>query len=583
MPISDTPSKIPPDTLSSSSLDRAPSLPSLCVGGTQQGDRSRIEGNHKTVHGLIRRYEQLHRLTNGTRHDGQRGDSTTRVEGREHKRPRISDENSTSQQPRVSSAEPAEEQQSLYQKRWEKLAMSLAYVIKDAVALSQIDRIIQQGQGQPDYKYYQAVESFTRYYKDILEEKTQIYLEDLDLDSMETTSEALEWITLEFVAEPDAILQGLRTFTATERLRILRALYRREIIMRLYYAGGIDSGHLDRQTYLKDFYTRKLGQVLTKAWSREDVKVFNGRLFCLFEPWELEQIVTVDFFLVQRVIGHVFLRENPAAAACLKSRLTHAQQVFMDSPITRVLCDLKFFVRAEVAFRDNLKCVRRQRQSTGTKRRDHQEYSRFAPHCFLFEQQATACRIGYNNLQEEGHALPSFNGDAVDRIPSAWIDAFDGVSPHCRAFGLALSPVKFRFKHFLDSAQPILPNDSASERASKLESEAALPQWTTGQPFEALWHTDKWSDWCDLGFVMWDRDRVNVLKSMPGLQEQFGTGWISTESLMDAMANVRISRRKDGGVAVRDGFVGSVNITGVTATPSANTVAAKPKANGDEN
>lgn len=249
--------------------------------------------------------------------------------------------------------------QPTHEERWGKLVASLGSLTKDAVALSTVDHFVKQGQGQLDYNYYQAVEKFTLHYRDILDgDGLPTNPEEIDMDVMENTYDVLSFFCKAYLEGHSQRVETAREATEIEQQRVLRALYRRDIFMRLYYAGGTDRDHADREAYLRDFYNRKLGQVLTRAWAREDTRVFNGRLLYLFEPWELEQIVAADLFLARTVYDHVQLRKQHEVAssqAQVDDLRSLPSAVFLTGPIVRLMCDLDFLRRAELGLMNVLK------------------------------------------------------------------------------------------------------------------------------------------------------------------------------------------------------------------------------------
>lgn len=464
------------------------------------------------------------------------------------------------------------------EERWNELETSLGYVIKDAIALSQVDNFIQRGQGEPNYQYYQAVEKFTARYEEILNNKGfPIYLSDLDLDSIEQTHRVLLYFVKVFTTGRDILFDLLdgtlaRTTNNTERLRVLRAFYRRSILFRLYYAGGMDHDPLimtDRERYLKKFYNERLGQVLSRRWAQDDTRIFNGRLLCLFEPWELEQIVTVDVFVSRLVFEHSLFRKEIRR---IRIARPSSWAEFFNCPLSRYFHDLDFHHRSQQVLGDWPMQAQRPAATRGRNKRGQilAEYRPLAPHCFSLEQQVHSYRRGYDMLrdaktkklrdaegkgkeeEEDADRLPPFDGDAVEKIPFAWVDAFAGRSPRCRAFGLALPPMYFKFKGFLDGGERLnaTPSDSSPQRAAKRAAQVTPPWWAAGtrqQPFDSEGDYHPWSYWCELGFVMWDRDRVEMLKSAKSaaVPSRYRTGWIKADAVLDAMANLRL-RRKDG-------------------------------------
>lgn len=328
--------------------------------------------------------------------------------------------------------------------------------------------------------------------------------------------------------------------------------------MRLYYAGGTDRDYADREAYLKDFYNRKLGQVLTRAWAREDIRVFNGRLLYLFEPWELEQIVSADFFLAQSVYDHMQLREQ------CQSYFSQAQRdewrsspsaMFCSGPISRLHCDLGFLRRAESGLENALRTWRAQNTLQGPRRSLKLGHCLlFAPYFFLFEQQAISHRNGYNRLQQNGHLLPPFEEETVDNIPFAWFDAFAGRSPQCHAFGIALAPIEHKYKQFRDDDEfqkQIYPYSTSetfayNELTAHAATQPTITKSTGVQSFDVRTKWRLWANWCDLGFVMWDRDHVEELKADTLVQSPkltFEHGWINAEALLDTMANARLTKQ----------------------------------------
>lgn len=461
------------------------------------------------------------------------------------------------------------------QQRWKHLSESLGYVLKDAVALSRVEQFIEKigsrsSEGQPQYKYYTAVEDFTALYRDILKDKTPLYLEDLDLNDMETTYSAIWYFTKLYICNQDKFDFGRinRYATSTEIFRVLRAMYRRSIVTRLYYPDATSPECLaitDRQAYMKAFHDRKLGpgHRVRGGWQREDTRVFNGRLLGIFEPWELEQIVAVDHHLIELVHRHVILRRTADKLDFIRDVDEDGQsemdwvRPFLDSPMIRLVCDIRHLHDGTLALWDYLRRIKIPSPA--------HIYLRWAPRIFLFDQQALSYRNGYNKLKETKGRLPQYCGDALDEVPLAWLNAFASHSPHCRAFGPALAPSEHKFnckKHPQDNIEPnITPSDSSSTRDAKLLQTSQLwlskyaPEIKSYESDGVYKVYDRWIEWCKRGFVMWDSDRVLKLeRTRPGpdvtgprreKEHKFERRWIDADSVLDAMKHARV-RRWDG-------------------------------------
>lgn len=432
--------------------------------------------------------------------------------------------------------------------RWAVLRTSLGCVWKDAMALFKLDQLIKEGFREG---YYETVSQFVVEYGKILGEKDPIQTTDLDLDAMEQTLDLMQYFGRTYTQHKFRWLREnyhipAAVPTAAESLRILRAFYRRTIFVRLYLMGHVDHDTFDRKTFLKNLFEQRFEKLLAKDWSRKDLQIFNGRLFGLFQPWELDQVMSVDFFILELVGLHTPYRQQP------RETILEEYYPVLDAPITRLLYDLEFLREAAAFLPAGTKTTWRGpphkwRISHNT---GNYNYTYFALHCFLPDQQIRSYRCGYNSLTGSPGELQHLRTwfESAVNPPVAWLDAFSGRTPYCSAFGLALQPVRFKFKHHLDAPHHnIYPADDSPTRGAKVASQATPPQWRTStsgadQSFEAFRESDgynKWAMWCHLGFVMWDRYRAEALQQACR-DPPYRVGWIGIDELLDVMVNAKV-------------------------------------------
>jgi len=185
----------------------------------------------------------------------------------------------------------------------------------------------------------------------------------------------------------------------TEQLRILRALYRLEILFHLYghYAHG---------------YRRR--------YNKRDTECFNYRLFGLWEPWELEQVSSVAGFMQRLHCEFAQLVDDDLRNEAISWRVFYRLGTFRDfieKLRARDEAVWQRVLRAASTLRSKLRnlsgtyTVQNSMDWFHPRYHDHR-MKKFPPGKYGFP---TPLR---------------FDGDAITTTPFAWVDAFGGYYGH---------------------------------------------------------------------------------------------------------------------------------------------------------
>ena len=272
-----------------------------------------------------------------------------------------------------------------------------------------------------------------------------------------------------------------------ERLRVLRAFYRRQIVCNAWAP------------------TRR-----KPSWRNEDIAAIGNTnerqgtrlgLYAAFEPWELQQVDHADCFITRLCVALYLAgveRGEPISEAEFGDIFSHADhlvQYIREHPgaIDTVLCTLLSPPR--LRSRENS-----EEDSNAAPACNH-FINRYSLLCLQFPWQAhrlesfpDPARDQQGGQQQEDCCEISVNfaGDAVDLPPFGWVDALDGRYVNC--FGNALVDL---------ISQTPGSNDKEMYFARHLSLEL----------------------WRRAGFAMWDQRRVKAISKLDRLRT-IRTGWL---------------------------------------------------------
>ncbi|KAI0975377.1 hypothetical protein F4678DRAFT_420124 [Xylaria arbuscula] len=267
-------------------------------------------------------------------------------------------------------------------------------------------------------------------------------------------------------------------FSRVERLRIIRAFYRRQIICNAW----APTRHEPR-------------------WTDGDVAAFGNTtdlqgvqlgLFSAFEPWELQQIDHIDRFIMSQCKTYCIARGdswqiNVPKFGEISSHVSHLVDFMCEGPEIpdQTLYDAALL--SNFSLNDKYdECVERHQLPCLGSDWQRRRFSLFPD----------PVRDRYEQEGDDNGATINFAGDAVDLPSFGWIDATSG--HYINWFGDAL----------LDTGR----------RAPVPYDEETYPP-----------RSHKLQTWRDTGFTFWDQKRVQALKMKRnelGASEVYQTGWI---------------------------------------------------------
>ncbi|TPX17043.1 uncharacterized protein E0L32_012300 [Thyridium curvatum] len=266
----------------------------------------------------------------------------------------------------------------------------------------------------------------------------------------------------------------------TERLRVLRALYRRQIICNAWAPTRREPEWNERDT-----------AAIGNTSSHRQVRL---GLFAAFEPWELQQVDHIDFFVTRMCRALYFSRQEAA-------------QPMSEAEFGEIFSQIDYLVQYMQKHPNIAKAALRTVQSPPrlTNYEPHNAtYHRFADRysllCMHFSWQSyrletfpDPMRDRRGQQADSNEARFGFIGDAVDLVPFGWTDALN--RRYVNWFGDAL----------LDMT-PWMPESDADEEL-RLARYASLGLWRNA------------------GFALWDKKRVEALKEVDSLRT-LSTGWL---------------------------------------------------------
>lgn len=348
------------------------------------------------------------------------------------------------------------------------LSTELGPVLGDSLALSQIEPF---DECSPSYR--QQVRDFVTLYKDYLSGNRLATSHELSHDyvthlvnthrTMKYLSSlyTISWLSLfeKEVKSSSTATSLLRTPSQVEVLRVTRAFYRLQIAFDVYGKCAV------RQR---------------RKYTRGDMECINYRLFGLWEPWELQQIQCIKSFLtrLRRQLTQIPSIDQDWLKESLSMRLYFS------------LSDLKVFLEELVDQRPEWPGIL-QKISSFDPEPPMGMYTLYGDELFRTCYHVRCMMKFPHGKYSYPHPI-SFDGDHVNCVPFAWVDACGG---------------QYTKDFFGREA-----SDERSRMLSKVESK------TRRISMDVMW--------LRLGFVMWDSDRAVALKMEPVLSD-FVTGWTS--------------------------------------------------------
>lgn len=362
--------------------------------------------------------------------------------------------------------------------------------------------------GKPHARYFNRIHSAALVYRDMLN-NSRHGVDDVVLTREELTELCRTLHTMNFLADIYIAAQRRRLDggsgssaeppSRSERLRVLRAFYRRQIICNAWAPTEREPG-----------------------WGMRDVAAMSNTsthqgvrlgLLSAFEPWELEQIDHINFFTMQLCAALCTATETTPAAAAAAPATETTQRVSQDefgqlmSHVDRLARYLQRHpILADAALRD---VVPPSEEVCGGADDIATTFCRFTRRyrLHLFDSY-------YQNLRERDFPDPErdvseqhqagqdedtntlrevkFVGDSVDQPPFAWVDAFGG--RYVNQYGAGL--------------------ESIGEDAIGEDGTDSYPRFVT----LLLWRAT--------GFAFWDRWRVESIKKQDKWAESLRTGWM---------------------------------------------------------
>ncbi|KAI5863573.1 hypothetical protein GGS23DRAFT_567631 [Durotheca rogersii] len=270
-----------------------------------------------------------------------------------------------------------------------------------------------------------------------------------------------------------------------ERLRVLRAFYRRQIVCNTW-----------APTRRELYWTNQDTAAISNTSEHQGERL---GLFAAFEPWELQQVDHADWFVTRLCAALCLAGEEvaqPIGEAKFGDIFSHADHLVQ-------------YMREHPSITDTVL-----RTSLSPRRLRSQEVPDATPACSQYiERYSLLCpqfawqiqrlesfpdpardQHGEQQQQQEDDSGLSVNfvGDAVDLPPFGWVDALDGRYVNC--FGDAL--VDF-------ISRTVVPDDKEMYFACHVSLEA----------------------WRSAGFALWDQRRVKAIKELDRLRT-LRTGWL---------------------------------------------------------
>ncbi|KAI0157999.1 hypothetical protein GGR52DRAFT_564759, partial [Hypoxylon sp. FL1284] len=332
-----------------------------------------------------------------------------------------------------------------------------------------------------------------------------------------------------YYRQQDSLL-GTAPLSTTERLRLLRAFYRRQIICNAL----VPTERLPAE-FVSSF-ERKVGCISNP---RENDGIPPG-VAGSFEPWELQQIVHVERF-IQRLCGALHREAGRGGIQLCDSRWDSdpkLRQIYGKRDFAKTFShtdEVAGYLRNHSILTDAaLRAVFGTVPSDPDSHDLDQEPAgkQYLRYCRLFclEYRWQACRFRwFPDLVRDWNALPQQEEESEDEAPNEYTELEEYRPPFGRVDGPGAKTIEFAG----DSVDlpPFAWVDGLDGRYVNWFGDALdLPRSKASTySFNTLDSPPKLKEdmmlWTDAGFTLWDRRRVEAFKEL-GQMRQFRTGWI---------------------------------------------------------
>lgn len=278
----------------------------------------------------------------------------------------------------------------------------------------------------------------------------------------------------------------------TERLRILRAIYRRQIISNAWAPTRRRPAFTDEDVVAMSNTTEHEGRRLG--------------LLAAFQPWEMDQVDQIDHFITQLCSGFLIEIEEGEYPTAQQISATQFGEIFTHlNCLVRYMKDYQSLLSRVI---DVMPWERTTRPWRGDNIEDGPPelvfIYRYSMLCFRHAWQTYRyetfpdpvrdrrhLRSHSNTASMDSEPYIRFAGDAVDSVPFAWVDALRG--RYVNLFGETLNPP------FGTAVLGLYDDKGASY-----------------DPLDA---------WRRAGMPLWDRKRVEAIKAL-GPWKTLHTGWV---------------------------------------------------------
>jgi hypothetical protein len=280
-------------------------------------------------------------------------------------------------------------------------------------------------------------------------------------------------------ASSHSIAPAAAPFSRAEKLRVMRAMYRRQIVSNAW-----------APTRRQPHWTAADRAAFNYPSERQGLRVRRLGLFGAFEPWELQQIDHVNVYIEQLCLALVHhSRKHETVPTLVIQPAQFGELVSQLDQLVRYLRSNT--ARADTALADLSRPIRTMYDETVY--RDYNYPFRILPLASAWQMASPPTPAGVvAHPRERDTVAVEFVGDAPQLVPFAWADALGG--RYINWFGPALIH------------SPWYPHNGRGAEKRR-------------EPYNVVW------PWRRFGLALWDRRRVEALKNVEAF-EGFSSGWL---------------------------------------------------------
>ncbi|KAK0710397.1 hypothetical protein B0T21DRAFT_415955 [Apiosordaria backusii] len=320
-----------------------------------------------------------------------------------------------------------------------------------------------------------------------------------DLRSLEFLADLYVKTRLRSFSHPKAAPAACAEPTRTERQRVLRAFYRRQILSNVWAPEKRPEYLGDQCMVIDDYELLAIGNTVIPD-------CFNPTppgLLAAFSDWEMEQIDQANLFIT---------RLSSALCTAAANRTYAIPEGHLAGMVSQAPVLIKYMRNHPLIAKDAIDKMSTMPQCTNTAPFDTihpylKTIHKYSIPFFTPQWQARRRLFCFDTQRHEGYKC-AFLGDAVELPPFGWVDAVDGWFDN---------PVgrRFREPEWQVNRNPDV-DDAYKDVAERF--------W----PFEYIVAVFRVG-----GFAMWDRKRVEAIKVLPQLggwgRKGLETGWAKYE------------------------------------------------------